>query len=627
MVDGFRYPLTRICLRTGSLTLPLNLLGVFPERGEVLATDTERGSEFVLQVIGRRVLGLTDYFERCQLGPNDELVITTLDDGRYAFTAVKRPPKPERPPLAERAARLIESLLSHGQPVSEAEIRGLFPELVVDMALRPVLEAEPRLVRKQDRWMARQPTPEVETQHAIPAPTQPAPTPLIEAAPHDPVVNQASTPALANAAPGAAAPAVPEAPADPLDFARQRTRKQLAAHAEDDALAAARQQREARAAQRRSEAGLDDEVDDTFAWDQPLVRRLRFPWQRRRDEGPTTEVKPSEEPLRLDRLGEARPVARPVERAPERPLAAPQGSRVNAAPRANLFADEGPATPLPAGDPKLSKRARDAFTSLGYRVEGLAFGQLMLHADYGRRAERILVHVLADNQRLPWGALLQRRREAGASHMAVIGQQLDLQQLTAPADLARATLWSWAGLERVLEVARTMPMGPFDLQAHFDRDGMNDFGLDRFERTVGKRLQERAAFSVIMERLAQMKAPAVFLLEEIASEADIPREQTLRVLERLADAPWHLVTRVDSGEFCLRYRVHEALEQVQTYAGMLRDRLPERQLDRVRGYSDGVDPIMADEVLAEPSERHQRARAEATVEPPREARAKAQRGK
>jgi len=595
MADGLRYPLTRICLRTGSLTLPLNLLSVFPERGEILAADTASDAEFTLQVLGRRVLGLADYFESHQLGPNDELLIAALEDGRYAITALKRPAKPERPSLADRGARLIDALLEHGAPVSEAEIRGLFPELVADLPLRPVLEGEPRLMRKHGRWQSRlaasleaQAPAEAEAEEAPPVAAA-APSLSAAGAPVSRDEVEPRAPLAAAEAPPAGRALQPDEGLDPFDFARQRTREQLAAHAEDDALAAARRQRDARAEERRQGLEVLDEGSETFAWDQPVVRRIRFPWQRRRDEPAVPESKPSDEPLRLDRLGEPRPVER---------VATPPTPRVSAAPRANLFSEEGASTPLPAGDAKLSRHARDAFTTLGYRVEGLAFGQLMLHADYGRRSERLLVHVLPDDTRLPWGALLQRRRDSGASHLAVVGHQRDLQRLTAPADLARATLWSWDGLERVLEVARTMPIGPFDLQAYFDRDGMFEFGLDRFERTVAKRLQERAALSVILERLALLRAPAIFMLEDLASEADVPREQTMRVLERLADAPWHLVTRVDSGEYCLRYRVHDALEQVQTYAGMLRERLPERMRDRVRGLDDDVEPILGDEVFA-----------------------------
>jgi hypothetical protein len=266
---------------------------------------------------------------------------------------------------------------------------------------------------------------------------------------------------------------------------------------------------------------------------------------------------------------------------------------VSPAPRAGLFPSDAGlnSASLPPGDPAKTKRAREAFTTLGYRVEGLAHGQLMLHADFGRRFERILVHVLPDGQRLDWAALLARRRESGATHLAVVGDHRDLHRLVAPADLAKATLWSWAGLQRVIELSATMPIGPFDLGPHFERDGLFEYGLDRFERTVAKRVQERGAFSAVLERLALMKVPAVFMLEDVAGSADVPREQALRVLERLADAPWHLVSRVDSGEFCVRYRVQEALDQVGTYAASLRARLPERQRDRVRGLPDDVDPI------------------------------------
>jgi hypothetical protein len=76
----------------------------------------------------------------------------------------------------------------------------------------------------------------------------------------------------------------------------------------------------------------------------------------------------------------------------------------------------------------------------------------------------------------------------------------------------------------------------------------------------------------------------------------VPREQALRVLERLAEAPWHLVSRIDSGEFCLRYRAHDALDQIGAYAASLRVRLPERQRDRVRGLPDDFDPIDAADV-------------------------------
>jgi hypothetical protein len=667
MAEAYRYPLTRICLRTGSLTLPLNLLGVFPERGDVLALDPQKDVEFTLRVDGRRVLGLGPFFEAHGLAVNDELHIRPQEDGRFAITAVLRPRRPDftRP---EVVGRLLDELVEAGLPMSEAEIREMHGELPSGFPLRQALEREPRLVLREGRWQPR--LPEAAPADAAAATAADAAAPAgrsaaeraradrgregpetrraeregtaraeregtaraegegvaraereaaarterdegararaeVEAALEAQAAREAEIMAMVEAdelaqvvgsATAAAGADIGDLlDAEQLDEARRRTRERLATHAEDDVQAAARRQRDERAARRRSErAGGEDA--ESFSWDQPLVRRLRLPWVRRREEPkeakePVAEPQVAGDPLRLDRLGEPRPVDR----------SAPSEPRVSPAPRAGLFpADAGlNSASLPPGDPAKTKRAREAFTTLGYRVEGLAHGQLMLHADYGRRFERVLVHVLPDGQRLDWAALLARRRESGATHMAVVGDHRDLHRLVAPADLAKATLWSWAGLQRVIELSATMPIGPFDLAPHFERDGLFEYGLDRFERAVAKRVQERGTFSAVLERLALMKAPAIFMLEDVAGSADVPREQALRVLERLGDAPWHLVSRVDSGEFCLRYRVHDALDQVGAYAASLRVRLPERQRDRVRGLPDDVDPIEASDVVGD----------------------------
>src|SRR5690606_17638629 len=78
----------------------------------------------------------------------------------------------------------------------------------------------------------------------------------------------------------------------------------------------------------------------------------------------------------------------------------------------------------------------------------------------------------------------------------------------------------------------------------------------------------------------------VFLLEELASDAAMSREQTLRILERLAEAPFHLVARVDQGEFLLRQRVSDALQSLSEYALSLRSRLPSRQRERLTGLGE-----------------------------------------
>ncbi len=668
MAQTYRYPLTRICIRTGSLTLPLNLLGVFPERGEVLALDSQKDVEFTLNVDGRRVLGLGPFFGAHDLTVNDELQIRVQEDGRFAITAVARPRRPDftRPDVV---GRLLDTLVDAGVPMSESEIRELHGDLPSGFPLRQALEREPRLMLRDGRWQPRLPEATVvevddrteaaartvierkaggqaqrevvargEREAAARAEREAAARAEAALAERDAAARverdaasraereeaararaEVEAALEAQAAREAEIMAMVEADelaqvigstsadsgadlgdrhdAEEIDDARRRTREQLAAHAEDDVQADARRKRDERAARRRSEREGGDDAE-SFSWDQPLVRRLRLPWNRRREEpkAPSPEPQASGDPLRLDRLGDPRPVDR----------AAPTQPRVSPAPRAGLFPSGAGlnSASLPPGDPAKTKRAREAFTTLGYRVEGLAHGQLMLHVDFGRRFERILVHVLPDGQRLDWAALLARRREAGATHLAVVGDHRDLHRLVAPADLAKATLWSWAGVQRVLELTAAMPLGPFDLGPHFERDGLFEYGLDRFERTVAKRVQERGAFSAVLERLAMMKAPAVFMLEDVAGSADVSREQALRVLERLADAPWHLVSRVDSGEFCVRFRVQEALDQVGTYTSSLRARLPERQRDRVRGLPDDVDPIEGSEVDgAEPAAR------------------------
>ncbi len=699
MAETYRYPLTRICLRNGSMTLPLTLLGVFPESGDIVAYDPQKDAEFTLRVEGRSVTGLGPFFEANDLDVNDELVIRPLEDGRFSFTGVARPKRPDftRPDVL---GSLLDEIVEAGVPMSEAEIRALHPQIPSGFPLKQALEREPRLHLQGGRWQVG-PVPEPAPRPAAPRsqrepaperdpgrgdrPTRPEAAADAEASPRQtdrprveaPEIgrpqgqgrsgrggradanerraegahaDEPSRPATPPAREPSGAPSVEAAAArrqraraaqeeaearaeveaaleaqaareaeilemvrrdeleaqmgDDLDVPidvedetetdanRRRTRERLAAHAEDDALKEARRERDARAEDRRRESGSEgDEGSNTFGWDVPLARGLRLPWLRRQEPkpAPAKPEAPARDPFRLDRLGEARPVDRSSAATP----------RVTPTPRAGLFATDAGlnSASLPPGDPAKTKRAREAFAALGYRVEGLAHGQLMLHADLGRRQERVLVHVLPDGQRLDWAALLARRREAGAQLLAVVGDHRDLHRLVSPAELAKATLWSWAGLERVAALAADLPVGPFDLEPHFERDGLFEYGLERFERAIARRVQERGTFSTVLERLAALKAPSVFVLDDVVGDADVPRDQALRVLERLGEAPLHLVSRSESGEFCLRYRVHDALDGLAAYATSLRARLPERQRERLRALDDETfDPIGAEEL-------------------------------
>ena len=245
------------------------------------------------------------------------------------------------------------------------------------------------------------------------------------------------------------------------------------------------------------------------------------------------------------------------------------------------------------------QRARRTLEAVGFDVQARGYGQLMATADLGRRSFKVLVHTLPAGERLDWASLLARRRDSGAKYLAVFGDHRDLVRLNAPAELARATLWSWAGVQRMVDLTRTVLVSPVDLEPHFERGGMFEHGLARFEQTVSRRIEERGAFSAVLGRLATHRAPAIFLLEDLAADLELQRDQLLRILERLGEAPFHLVSRVDSGEFCLRYRVADALGQVSDYALSLRERLPDRRRERVQGL--GADEDAAEEPVAVPT--------------------------
>ena len=635
MAQEFRYPLTRICLRSGTLTLPLAMLQIFPDDGEVVVQDTLRGTEVVVRVEGRQVSGLDAFLNDHALDVNDEIVVKHLDDGGLGFTAAKRVRKPDyhRP---EVLGRLLDEILEAAVPMTEDEIRALHPDLPSGFPLREALEAESRLVLHQGRWQSSLALEEerraaerlaeerrradaerrAEAERRADAAAKAAEQREIErrdeaaarAASERAAEEQAERDAQAEHSErraGAQQLGVEqraETEADERAEAERASREALAARAEEDTRAHARRERDARADARAAEQEqLDDDGEgpERFDWNEPVGRGFRLPWQRAKAK-PAKAVKPAEgassseapaskEPFRLDRLGEARPSS-------ARPSVVP-------APRAGLFPADTAlnSASLSPGDPAKTKRAREVFAAFGYRIEGLAHGQLMLHADLGRRNHRVLLHVLPDGERLDWAALLARRRESGATYLAVLGDHRDLHRLTAPAELARATLWSWAGVERVLELSNTMMLSPVDLEPHFERDGVFEYGLERFERSIAKRVQEKGVLSAVLTRLAGLRAPAVFVIDDIVGDADVSRDQIVRVLERLAEAPFHLISKVDSGEFCLRYRVHDALDQLAEYANSLRTRLPDRHRERVRGLSDddlmdSLDPIGADDV-------------------------------
>ncbi len=540
MAQEFRYPLTRICLRNGALTLPRTMLGLFPEEGPILAVDTESGEEFELEVAGpRSVIGLGEFLALHELEVNDELLIRPLEDGRFGFTALPRPRKRDytRPGAV---AALLDELAQAELAANEAEIRALHPELPSDVDLRDLLQQDERFVYFEGRWQVRSALERHLDDDQTAAGARPRGEPAGEP---PPLAGAASS----EAEPGLEAVAAPQVEAEG------------AGEAESHPLEAGESQQEA-------------------LW--------RSTWQAAT--GAQEAPAPAWEPLEAPPGGEAAVPPHEAANGDER-MATPS-VRERRKPRVVFPGDaalsrEG-AEEDDIADLQHVSHARELLEGFGFRVEALGQGDLMAHAELGRRGYTVLVHALGFGQRLDWAALLARRRELNARFLAVFGDRRDLGRLQSPAELARATLWSWEGLQRARTLGRSVPVSPFDLQLHFEREGLFDRGLERFEHDVAELVAERGAFSEVLTNLAGLRAPTVFLLEDLAGQGTLSRDAVLRVLERLVEAPFHLVARVAQGEFCLRRPVGEGLANLADYATSLRDRLPSRGRERLTGLGE-----------------------------------------
>lgn len=489
MAQEYRYPLTRVCLRGGTMTLPRAMLELFPDSGEVVVFDQERDVEYQLEVTHPRVVaGLSDFYRSHELEVNDELLIEPLDDGRFAVTAVHRNRAAASSPDA--LAEVLNELAESGMAVTELEIHALYPSIPSGLELTPFLAADPRFEQQGGRWQRYG---------------------AAEAARDAALAEQPVTPAQEYAA---------EAPAE----------VQMQQVAAQSTIGGSSVQPNAPRMQ-AGHGGVQERRLPTGGASDQLAKQPQG-----------TSAVPSYDP----------------QRANDAALAAVAATT----------------------------RLRGTLAGLGYRIEPISAGLVKLHAELGRRQYRVLAQLLPSGERLDWAALLARRRTSSANYLAVVGDHADLLRLTNPAELARATLWSWEALERLRVLHATVPVTPIDLESHFASDGLFEQGLTRFEQGVATRVAERGATSEVLAHLAVMRAPSVFLLEDLANDAGMSREAVLRIIERLGEAPFHLVAKVDQGEFLLRQPVAQALTGLAAYANSLRDRLPGVKREVLTGLSE-----------------------------------------
>ena len=576
MPQEFRYPLTRYCLRGGALTLPRAMVGLFPESGELTALDTRSDTEHTLTAVDQRTItGLGPLFKQHRLAVNDELVIRALEDGRFSFTPVKRDQRPDYS-SREALSGVLDELVAASVPVTEAEVRALYPGIPDSVALGEVFSADERFVRREGRW-----------HNALSVAYSQG-----SAASDGGEAQAASQPAVMHGQPAGAADGDQE-----LDFAVVGAPDRGAAEAADAVSAAAlgddpRGSDDGRltglhAAPASSAAPFGTHGDvQAGLWQQGAGGQTA--------QG-TAGVMGGADP------GRSRNTAGSVleRRQPAPSSGRYQRTEQDAKASTDLADLQDDDTDLDDGGhlevTELSNRLRAVLAPIGFRIEPVARAQLLLTADMGRKSYNVLAQLLTRNDRLDWADLLARRRSSNVRYLAVIGDFRALHRLTNPAELARATMWSWQALDRVATLQRTVSFSPIELESHFERDGLFEKGLERFEAAVAKRVAERGVVSELLTRLAVMRAPTVFLLEDLAGELNVPRDRLLKLLEMLSGAPFHLVAKIDQGEFVLRQRVSDSLENLASYATSLRERLPTKHVEKLTGLAE-PDLLTEDEL-------------------------------
>lgn len=622
----YRYPLTRVCLRGGAMTLPRTMIGLFPTEGSFVAVDALTGAEHTLYMSHPRVVaGLGPMFREHGLEVNDELVISQAGESRYMVTPVLRSTLHGAAGDSEGVAEDV--LATAEQPAGEgglADDDGEGPSADGDHggAAHAAAEAD------QDYGAAEAGATGDVSYHSVGGVETQAGAETETEATGEPD-------GAAGQVPGQAAGSTPGYGLDPRAAVTEAESALADLEGAGAQVGGREEPRQGTLWGEGSVSGgsvsggsLDEgsldggavsgrgvsggSVNGGAVVDAGVTEvRSGHPVAAPAADGSTEAALPEGSPGAEPGVVAVQPAANPEDVVQETPPDQPaeQAGSPAAWPVAHRAGDEerGPSRARQAGRGAafededdndaalaaiaLTSRVRRVFSPVGFRIEPLAAGVAYLHAEMGRRRYKVLVQTLRSGERLDWAGLLSRRRNSPANYLAVMGDRADLVRLTNPANLARATLWSWEALARLEELHGSVAVTPLDLESHFDRDGLFEQGLKRFEQGVAARIAERGAASEVLTRLARLRAPTVFLLEELAQDVNFSRDAVLRILDRFSEAPMHLVAKVDNGEFLLRQPVDEALASLAAYADSLRQRLPNTRREVITGLDDhGASP-------------------------------------
>ncbi len=515
----FKYSLTSICLRSGQMALPQKMLKLFPQEGIVKAIDTVSNEEVELDFKPpRTVVGLADFYSRHKLRVNDKVEVKLEEDNGYLLTPVKIARKTDYS-SPEALEKILDDLLKKEVPLSESEIRETFPQIPKSVDLNLILKQDKRFMRYEGRWR-----PKKEEDDILQIESS-------EKVDQSMIVNSFN--------------ATPSSVKDKAIIPSTRSRSSQ--NEEEQRLLGKEAKTEAKA-----EALNNDPTKTSFT------------------KGTIgTSLSPHAIPIN-EPIDTSRTLVLEEEKLPPKN-------------QSKFSLPTNPTNKVTEEDnTSLHKHVREAFEKLGYKIKALSPNQLILKADLGRYNYDSLAYLLPVKQSLDWAGLLNSRRELGVKYLAIFGEHHDLLKLHSSIDLARATLWSWQGIEHLKDITKKVPISPIDLEPFFKSEGLFEEGIKSFEQMIYARIAEQGIFSHILSILANFKPPCVFLLDDITLDAEFPREQLAKILDTLSQAPFQLLSKVADGEYNMRSTISDALLNFSEYSLSVRDRLHKQRNGRVR---------------------------------------------
>ena len=131
-------------------------------------------------------------------------------------------------------------------------------------------------------------------------------------------------------------------------------------------------------------------------------------------------------------------------------------------------------------------------------------------------------------------------------------------------------------LSRLACLRTHFPITPLDLEALLKGGRVDLEAVEKLEDRVAAELSERGTFAAFLLFLSRKKLGEVFRLSELEAEAleeGLSPEVVRQGVELLSKPPFLLLKRLSPGEFLLRQKVEEALDDLRAFAENLKVRI------------------------------------------------------